>query len=296
MKITTVEFYGDKLQVVGETLEDGVLLLKAACEAIGLDYSAQLKRLKSEPWAGVAMVATPDARGCLQETATIPIKKVPMWFATIDASRLASEQARVKLVRYQCEAADVLAQHFLGTPRANPTAGPDPRILEAHLLSESMKNWAAFYDRLGLLDTRRQYALADMGELAFRRGQRALGGGVERKLLPPVGSKVSPGVVAEEDRTTAELMSEAGVDPVDTSDWASSAGRWLAETCREHYGDTWHFDKTLQRIDNIGRPVNVFAAKDLPMLRESLDRYLLTLPARKAKRDADKARAKARKP
>ncbi|MBU0534566.1 MAG: phage antirepressor N-terminal domain-containing protein [Candidatus Omnitrophica bacterium] len=283
-KIMTVEFYGDQLQVVGNTLEDAVLLLKPACEALGIDAEGQRQRLKTAPWAGACVTQAPDARGRAQEHFAIPIKKVPMWLATIDASRLANEQARVKLVRYQCEAADVLARHFMGAPKAS--AGPDPRILEAHLLSESMKNWTEFYDRLGLLDSRRQFALADMGELAFRRGQRALGGGSERKLLPKVGSSTVPvGTVSDEDRTTAEMMYETGrLEPAEVSDWSSSAGRWLAAACRRRYGADWEFDKTLQRIDNVGRPVNVFAAKDVAWLRAELDRYILTLPERKARK------------
>ena len=120
---------------------------------------------------------------------------------------------------------------------------------------------------------------------SFRRGQRALGGGSERKLLPKVGSTAPVGTVSDEDRTTAEMMYETGcLEPAEVSDWSSSAGRWLAAACRRRYGADWEFDKTLQRIDNVGRPVNVFAAKDVAWLREELDRYILTLPERKARK------------
>lgn len=43
----------------------------------------------------------------------LPRRSIPMWAATIDAGRVA-EHVRTKIVAYQNEAADVLAEHFLG--------------------------------------------------------------------------------------------------------------------------------------------------------------------------------------
>lgn len=93
----------DKIQVV----------IRRICESLGVDFSSQLTKLKGHHWSGVAMIATPDGKGSLQKHSVIPLDRLPMWLATMDARKVA-ESARPKLIAYQTEAADVLARHFFG--------------------------------------------------------------------------------------------------------------------------------------------------------------------------------------
>jgi hypothetical protein len=44
--------------VSGSSGKDWAVVLKPTCEAMGVDYSAQLKRLKGDQRATVAMIAT----------------------------------------------------------------------------------------------------------------------------------------------------------------------------------------------------------------------------------------------
>jgi hypothetical protein len=71
--------------VAGETVW---VVVKRVCEALEIDHSAQLERLKRKPWASVAMMATQvlgdDQR---REIACIELDSLPMWLATIDAPR-----------------------------------------------------------------------------------------------------------------------------------------------------------------------------------------------------------------
>lgn len=84
--------------------------LKPMCDTLGVDFSAQLKRLKSRSWAGVAVMAIPSAGG-MQQTTVIDSPTIPLWLATIDERRV-NEDARPKLIAYQREARDALDAYF----------------------------------------------------------------------------------------------------------------------------------------------------------------------------------------
>lgn len=59
--------------------------------------------------------------GKTYEMACLHLDTLPMWLATIQAGRV-KPALRAKLARYKCEAAKVLAAHFL--PREAPPASP----------------------------------------------------------------------------------------------------------------------------------------------------------------------------
>ncbi|MBZ4622080.1 phage antirepressor N-terminal domain-containing protein [Mycobacterium avium] len=54
------------------TVIDGkpMVSLRHACEAVGIDFSRQIRKLREKSWAGVVMVSTPSAGG-EQQTAMI---------------------------------------------------------------------------------------------------------------------------------------------------------------------------------------------------------------------------------
>jgi hypothetical protein len=60
-------------------------------------------------------MALHDASGRKQEMFCLALRTVPMWLATLTASRVRPE-AQEKLIRYQCEAVDVLARAFMASP------------------------------------------------------------------------------------------------------------------------------------------------------------------------------------
>jgi hypothetical protein len=112
-KLSMVRFDGDDLQVVGESREDAWLVLRPACDALGLDEEAQRKRLLRSPWACASIMEARDASGREQRMFCVHLDTVPMWLATIETGRVRPEVCE-KLIRYQKEAAKVLAEHFLG--------------------------------------------------------------------------------------------------------------------------------------------------------------------------------------
>src|SRR3974390_1904697 len=111
--LVTIDFHGDELLAVQD--ERGVWVpLKRPCEALGLDDSKQAARLKTKAWATTAVMAAVGADGKNREMFCLHIDSLPMWLATVDASR-GSDVVREKLERYQVECAAVLRDPFAPT-------------------------------------------------------------------------------------------------------------------------------------------------------------------------------------
>jgi hypothetical protein len=104
----------------------GWLLLKPACEALGIDPEAQRQRLARTPWAQSQTCITQVWEGNLKrEVYCLRADRVAMWLATLDTSRIADEQARQRLALWQCHAADALDRWWRS---ASPAAGSSEAI------------------------------------------------------------------------------------------------------------------------------------------------------------------------
>lgn len=108
------------------------------CDNLGVNFSSQLFKLRHEEnahWAGVVMIATPDASGVLQNTWVMPIDSVAMWLATIRPSKV-DKRIRDKLKDYQIHARNILADDVdrinrrakleVGSGKRSAEAGVDP--------------------------------------------------------------------------------------------------------------------------------------------------------------------------
>ncbi len=113
-------YYGDVLDATREG--DKVLVsLRRCCDNLGINYAKQLKKLKGKEWACVSLrdMQMPGDNQ-VRSYAMVDLETLPGWLFSIDARNVA-EHVRKKLVRYQREAAAVLAKHFLGDVK--PPAG-----------------------------------------------------------------------------------------------------------------------------------------------------------------------------
>lgn len=68
------------------------------CEALGIDWKSQHRKLESKSWARVVMMTTHDSSGRKQEISMVDRRTLTMWLATIDANRV-SEAARPLMQR-----------------------------------------------------------------------------------------------------------------------------------------------------------------------------------------------------
>jgi hypothetical protein len=87
--------------------------IKPICEALGVDYSTQLQRIKDDPILSstVGLSPTVGADGKNREMQCLPIKYVFGWLFRID-SRNVKEEAKESVVQYQILCYDILYNHF----------------------------------------------------------------------------------------------------------------------------------------------------------------------------------------
>lgn len=93
-------------------VEGEYIALKPLCEAIGIEFSSQRKKLQDSEWAVMAVTATTGSDGKTYQMVTVHKDSIPMWLATIPVSRLKNEDAKKILIAYQKEAAKALRDYF----------------------------------------------------------------------------------------------------------------------------------------------------------------------------------------
>jgi len=112
-----VDFYGDSITAALVRIEPGqgeqvYVPIRPICEYLGLDWSAQYRRLKRHPVLnkvqGVAMMTTPGGQ---QQAICLPLKFLPGWLFGLESNRMKSE-LKPKIIRYQEECYDILAEAF----------------------------------------------------------------------------------------------------------------------------------------------------------------------------------------
>lgn len=114
------EFHGDQLTLVDE---DGKphIILKPAIEGLGLDYWAQVRKLRERSWATTASKAVVAGDGKTREMLTCDVRTFVMLLATVDENRVAKDVAP-KLIAYQAEVADAIEQYWTKGGAINPRA------------------------------------------------------------------------------------------------------------------------------------------------------------------------------
>lgn len=108
------------------TLVDGKphIVLKPAVEALGLDFSTQLTKLKTRSWAVVGQSPITAADGKTYPTSVVPVRTFLMLLATVNENRV-NEAARPTLVAFQNESADAIEAYWTQGGAVNPRATED---------------------------------------------------------------------------------------------------------------------------------------------------------------------------
>lgn len=122
--LVTFNFHGDELEVVSTPDGQHWVVLARLCAPLGLLPHGQAEKLKAAPWACTQIICVHDASGRKQEVFCINLRSVAGWLFSINAGKVRPE-LREKLVRYQRECAEVLADHFLGRRGALPQGALD---------------------------------------------------------------------------------------------------------------------------------------------------------------------------
>src|SRR5215510_1469582 len=115
METAMVPFHGDIIEAVYDSINATIhVVCKRVAENLGCDWSSQLQVLRGHEllrqklFNGVITIG-----GRPYETLCLPLKYLPIWLAGIQIRRVRPD-IRAKLLLYQEECAEVLAEYFLG--------------------------------------------------------------------------------------------------------------------------------------------------------------------------------------
>lgn len=111
-QIQTVPFHGQQVSILNQHNKPYVEM-KSIVENIGLDWGAQLKRIKRNHILNSTMVimTTVAQDGKNREITCLPLSMLNGWLLGIDTNRVKSE-LREKLEQYQLECFDVLFEYW----------------------------------------------------------------------------------------------------------------------------------------------------------------------------------------
>ena len=120
VKVENVKFKNDFVEMVVVAGKDAIAKLahrywvsvKKVCENLGIDFSGQYKKLKSEADSYEAKFIDVKTNGGVQKVFCIPLSKLNGWLFTINPNRV-KPQTKEKLIAYKKEAFDVLYSHFV---------------------------------------------------------------------------------------------------------------------------------------------------------------------------------------
>lgn len=120
---TTFRFYDKDIKVV--LVDDKYYAaVRHICDGVGIDNPTnQLKKLANNPDVFMCRVmATHDTSGRVQEMVGIPLERINLWLGGISPAKVKPE-IRAELIKYQCECADVLFEHFMRKPATSDLDG-----------------------------------------------------------------------------------------------------------------------------------------------------------------------------
>jgi hypothetical protein len=136
-QLVAVPFHGDVIEAVQDAEGKVWVSLRRCCESLGVLFEGQLVKLRKEEWATIEEISMVAQDGKEREVTVIDLESLPGWLFSIKAGKV-NPDVRPKLIRYQKEAARVLADHFLGrkaeTPQATPPVDPITAQLQALLV------------------------------------------------------------------------------------------------------------------------------------------------------------------
>ncbi|MHA6764795.1 phage antirepressor N-terminal domain-containing protein [Streptacidiphilus sp. PAMC 29251] len=100
------------------------IVFRHAVEGIGLDYSAQLRKIRERSWANRREVATVASDGKTRQMVVVDEKTFLMWLATVNETKVAAD-VRPILMAYQSETTDMVRNYWVKGGAINERASDE---------------------------------------------------------------------------------------------------------------------------------------------------------------------------
>ena len=115
MEIMKKEIGFNGMNLVGVSFEEKLyIIVKNFCEALGIDYNSQLKRIKRDEVLNHGLVKmTIPTNGGEQESNLLELDYVPLWLAGIKTNQC-REEVREFLLEFKLKVKDILSEAFFG--------------------------------------------------------------------------------------------------------------------------------------------------------------------------------------
>ncbi|MET8824761.1 phage antirepressor N-terminal domain-containing protein [Streptomyces sp. NPDC004610] len=123
-EVSRVPFHGAYLHTVLDG-DEPVVIVKPTIEGMGLDYSGQLKKLKTRSWGTMGETATVAEDGKVRLMASVTLDTWSMLLANIDENKV-NASARPLVIAYQMESAQALRDYWTKGGAINPRAVKQP--------------------------------------------------------------------------------------------------------------------------------------------------------------------------
>lgn len=249
--IVRIPFMGGFIETVLTNGEPHVVL-KPTVEAMGLDYSAQLKKLRRKSWAVVAETATTAADGKAYVMATVGLDTWSMLLANIDEHRV-SVSARPLVVEYQQKSARALREYWTQGGAVNPAATRE-QVAELRERINDVERARIAQERLSAMGVAKQYGLVNDSYVeAMARTELARMNGEEPDINP-----------ADITITCDEYLTDRGVTGKDLRSARVKLGTTVASLYRARYSGR-DPQKVKRPIHGVHRDVAVYTHRDIDL-------------------------------
>ncbi|WP_078625218.1 phage antirepressor N-terminal domain-containing protein [Streptomyces iakyrus] len=227
------------------------VVFRPAVEAIGLDYSSQLRKLRERSWANRRDIPTVAEDGKTRQMVAVDIRTFLMWLATVNENKVA-ESARPTLVAYQRETTTAVEEYWTRGGAINPAASVE-QVADLRQRLDGVERARLAQERLSAMGVAKQFGLVNSSYVeAMARTELARMNGEEPDIDP-----------ADITITCDEFLTERGVTGKDLRSARVKLGTTVASLYRARYGQAPQ--KIKRPINGVHRDVAVYTHRDIDL-------------------------------
>ncbi|MFJ6073647.1 phage antirepressor N-terminal domain-containing protein [Streptomyces sp. NPDC093065] len=227
------------------------VVFRPAVEAIGLDYSTQLRKIRERSWANRRDIPTVADDGKTRQMAAVDVRTFLMWLATVNENKVA-ESARPTLIAYQRETTAAVEAYWTRGGAVNPAATRE-QVADLRERLDGVERARLAQERLSAMGVAKQFGLVnDSYVQAMARTELARMNGEEPDIDP-----------ADITITADEFLGERGVTGAQLRSARVKLGQTVATLYRARYGKPPQ--KVKRPINGVHRDVAVYTHRDLDL-------------------------------